>query len=121
LGGDSSLRISEVGSTQKGIVAGLLVLVVDGLLVLVVAGLLVRLPSVPSAGCLLSALLCIAPHVGKVRLVSMVPLMPIDVGLVVVLEHIVVGNLLDVLVPGTFLVSLADSMVALKSVDGLVS
>jgi len=51
----------------------------------------------------------------------MVPLMHIDVGLVVVLEHIVVGNLLDVLVPGTFLVSLANSMIALKSVDGLVS
>jgi len=112
LGGDSSLRISEVGSTQKGIVAGLLVLVVDGLLVLVVAGplmlvvdgLLVRLPSVPSAGCLLSALLCI---VGKVRLVSMVPLMHIGVDLVVVLENIVVGILLDILVPGTILVSSA--------------
>jgi len=97
------------------------VLVVDGLLVLVVDGLLVRLPPVPSGGCLLSTLLCIIPHIGKVRLVSMVPLMPIDVGLVVVLENIVVGNLLDILVPGTFLASLADSMVALKSVDGLVS
>lgn len=51
----------------------------------------------------------------------MVPLMHIGVDLVVVLENIVVGILLDILVPGTVLVSSAGSVVALKSVDGLVS
>ena len=97
------MRKSEAGLTQKGVVARLLALV----------------PSVPSAGCLLPGLR-ITPHVGQVRLVSVVPLMPVDVGLVAVLENIGFGILLDILVPGT-LVSLAGVMVALKSVEGLVS
>jgi len=97
------LRKSEAGFTQKGVVARLLALV----------------PSVPSAGCLLPGLR-ITPHVGQVRLVSVVPLMPVDVGLVAVLENVGFGILLDILVPGN-LVSLAGVMVALKSVEGLVS
>jgi len=50
----------------------------------------------------------------------MVPLMPVDVSLVPELENIGFDILLDTLVPGT-LVSLAGVMVALKSVEGLVS
>jgi len=46
--------------------------------------------------------------------------MPVDVGLVAVLENIGFGILLDILVPDN-LVSLVGGMVTLKSVEGLVS
>jgi len=73
----------------------------------------------------------ITPHVGIARLllVSMVPLVPVDnVGSVVMLENVVLAfgkvvaiQLLDLLVPDTILVDLADKRVGLKSVEGLVS
>jgi len=70
----------------------------------------------------------ITPHVGILGLlVSMVSLVPVDnVGSVVMLENVVLAfgkvvAIMDLLVPDTILVALADRRVALKSVEGLIS
>ena len=71
----------------------------------------------------------ITPHVGilGLLLVPVVSLVPVDnVGSVVMLENVVIAfgkvvAILDLLVPDTILVALADRRVALKSVESLVS